>query len=263
LSNYKKFIETRLKVIDKDSQVIPFKLNAVQDKFVTVNPLKAIILKARQQGFSSLILAMFTMDFILKENINNVVVADITDNAEALLDRVKFFLNSYEDITGVKVPLKYNSKYELQNSFNGSKYSIGTAKNTEFGRSRTINNLHMSEAAFYPNLEKMLAGALQAVVPTGRVVIETTANGFNDLKELWDEAELGNNGFTPMFFNAQDFYTPEFLEIKKKELGRLYTQEYPSNSLEAFVTSGQCYFNVDSLQGYLTSVQEPYRSLNV
>jgi hypothetical protein len=47
-----------------------------------------VILKARQQGFSSVILAMFTADFLLKENSRSVIVADIDDNATELLDTV-------------------------------------------------------------------------------------------------------------------------------------------------------------------------------
>ena len=32
------------------------------------------------------------------------------------------------------------------------------------------------------------------------VIIESTANGFNDFKELWDDAVKGENGFIPLFF---------------------------------------------------------------
>jgi hypothetical protein len=254
--NYTKFIETRLKIVNKEGEVVPFILNAIQRKFLEKRTGRDLVLKARQQGFSSLILAMFTADFILKPNTTNVIVADISENAEALLERVKFFLDSYADITGVKVPLKYNSKYELQNKINGSKYSIGTAENTEFGRSRTITNLHMSEGAFYPHLEKILAGALQAVVPTGNVVIETTANGFNDFKKLWESAKNGENGFNAMFFNAADFYSVEFLDQKKRELGRMYEQEYPSSDVEAFLSSGDTFFDTFALKAYLKGCRD-------
>lgn len=255
--NYKKFIETRLHLINKVGEDVPFLLNLVQDRFLSERSGKDVILKARQQGFSSLILAMFTADFILRENTTNVVVADISENAEALLERVKFFLRSYQEITGVSVPLKYNSKYEIQNSLNGSKYSIGTAKNTEFGRSRTITNLHLSEAAFYPNMEKLLAGALQAVIPTGNVIIETTANGYNQFKSHWDKAELGENGFKPLFYKASDFYSQEFLEVKRKELDRMFPQEYPETPLEAFLSSGEPYFDPEALKIFDSLVREP------
>lgn len=256
-AKYEKFIEKRLQIIDKTGTIVPFILNSVQKKFIEKATGRDIILKARQQGFSSEILGIFSGDFLLKENSRSIVVADETDNAIELLDRVKFYIKTYEDITGMKVPLKYNSKYELVNEVINSRYSIGTANNTEFGRSKTVTNLHLSEAAFYLYLEKLLAGALQAVVPDGRVVIETTANGFNEFKSFWDRSVMGETGFNPLFFKASDFYSNEFLEQKKKELGRLFQQEYPETPEEAFLTSGETYFDTLALKDYLGRVKDP------
>lgn len=259
--NYQKFIEQRLKIIDKSSSEVPFLLNAIQAKYINHDATgRDIILKARQQGFSSVILAQFTADFILKEHSYNVVVADIDDNAEGLLKRVKYYLQCYEAITGVKVPLKYNSKSELYNPVMDTTYSIGTAKNTQFGRSKTITNLHLSEAAFYPNLEDMIAGAGQAVVEQGRLIIETTANGFNYFKTFWDECSLGNMPYKPLFYKASDFYSAEFLEKKKLELKKKYQQEYPETPEEAFLTSGDLYFDSEALQWYNQNTIEPVGS---
>jgi hypothetical protein len=216
-----------------------------------------MILKARQQGFSSVILGMFTCDFLLMKNSRSVVVADIDDNATELLDRVKKYIASYEDITGVKVPLKYNSKSELYNEAMDSRYTIGTAKNAEFGRSKTITNLHLSEAAFYPNLERLMAGAGQAVVENGRFIIETTANGFNEFKTSWDDATSIGNGFKPLFYKASDFYPEEFLLRKKVELKRTFPQEYPETPEEAFLTSGDSFFDVFALKDHMQRVREP------
>ena len=95
---------------------------------------------------------------------------------------------------------------------------------------------------------------MQAVVPTGRVIIETTANGFNYFKEYWDNSERGETGFKPLFFKASDFYSPDFLEMKLRDLGRLFPQEYPETSLEAFVTSGESYFDKTQLATYLQEI---------
>jgi len=254
---YEKFIESRLSIINKQGEFVPFILNEPQKMFIEQATGRDILLKARQEGFSSEIGGIFTGDFLLDSNSYSVVIADVADNAIGLLDKVKFYIKSYEDKTGFKVPLKYNSKYELVNEVLNSKYQIGTAENTEFGRSKTIKNLHMSEAAFYKHFRKLLASALQAVRPDGRVVIETTANGFGDFKAFWDESKAGLTGFNPLFFSASLFYKPEFLEQKKKELGRLYKQEYPETDIEAFITSGDLFFDSESLQYYLTQVHQP------
>lgn len=254
MNNTARFIQDKLKIIDKQSRIVNFELNAIQKRYILEDQTqKDVILKARQQGFSSVILAQFTKDFLLKPNSLSVVVADIADNARDLLARVKFYLESYADSSNFKIKdiLKYNSKYELENAYNRARYIIGTANNAQFGRSKTITNLHLSEFAFYPNPEELLAGAMQAVVPDGRVVIETTANGFNYFKDFWDRSELGETGFTQLFYPASHFYDAHILEQKKKELGRTYKQEYPETPLEAFIASGDYYFDRDALDYYL------------
>lgn len=259
--NYKRFIEERLSIVDKNAEIVPFTLNSVQAKYLLEDYTgQDTILKARQQGFSSLILAVFTADFLLKENQRNVIVADKADNATELLDRVKLFIKSYEDKVGTQVPLKYNSKYELFNTATNSRYTIGTAENSEFGRSKTITNLHFSEFAFYQHPEKLFAGAMQAVVPNGRVIIETTANGYNEFKKFWDECVLGERGFEALFYPASAFYDGEFLAKRKQQLKETFTQEYPENATEAFLASGEQYFNPLALQWYLENVKEqiPY-----
>src|SRR3990167_3556315 len=250
--NYKRFIEERLSIVDKEAKVVPFVFNAIQNKYLLEDYSgNDVILKARQQGFSSLILALFTGDFLLKDNQRNVIVADNSDNATELLDRVKFFIKSYEVKIDSRIPLKYNSKYELFNEATNSRYTIGTAENTEFGRSKTITNLHLSECFFYPHFDKLLAGALQAVVPTGRIIFETTANGYNYGKSFWDECVLGDRPFKPLFYPASAFYDEEFLTRRRKELRELFHQEYPENATEAFLASGEQYFNPESLRWYL------------
>lgn len=252
----KLFIEDELTIIDKTGTEIPFKLNAIQEKFVEEATGRDIILKARQQGFSSFILGAFSKDFIYKENSLSVVIADIADNSQDLLARVKHYLKAWEQANGVKIPLKYNSKYELQNAANNARYIIGTAENTEFGRSKTITNLHMSEGAFYKHFMKLLAGAGTALVPDGKFVVETTANGFNEFKTFYNESERGETAFTAHFYKASDFYTPEFLESEKKRLGRLFQQEYPESALSAFITSGESYFDTEAMQWYLENARE-------
>lgn len=251
------FIEEQLSIIDKHGNDIPFQLNDMQRKFVNEATGKDIILKGRQMGFSSFILGAFTKDFIFKENSLSVVIADIADNSQDLLARVKHYIKAFEEKNNTKVPLKYNSKYELQNAFNNARYIIGTAENTEFGRSKTITNLHMSEAAFYKHFRKLQASAGTALTPTGRFVIETTANGFNEFKEFWDESVLGDTDFTAHFYTSHGFYPKEFMDSERKRLGRLFDQEHPETPEIAFITSGELYFDTDALRDHLALTREP------
>lgn len=257
--DYEGFIGENFKIVDKKGNTVPFEFNTVQRRFEKEsNGICDIdILKARQQGFSSLITAIFATDFMLRKNSNSVVVADVDENAEGLLGKVKLYIQSYEEKNKIKVPLKYNSTNRLYNPFMNTSYTIGTAKNTEFGRSKTITNLHLSEVAFYPNIKSIIAGAGQAVVENGRKILETTANGFNDYKKFREESRQGANGYRALFYKASDFYSPEFLAKKKAELKELFTQEYPENEIEAFLASGETYFEKESMQKYLSNKISP------
>jgi hypothetical protein len=255
-----KYIEENFKIVNKDGQVVPFFLNKIQTRYLFGDRTNQdIILKARQQGFSSEILALFTVDFLETPYSRSVVVADIDDNAIEMLDKVKFYIGSWEDKNKRKVNLKYNSRNELYNQDNGARYSIGTAQNTEFGRSKTITNLHLSEAAFYRNLMKIITGAGQALTPSGHFVIETTANGFNEFKDLWDEAELGTNNFQPHFYRASDFYDKDFLERKRRDLKDMFFQEYPETAEEAFISSGEMFFDKEALKLYQADIIDPIK----
>lgn len=263
-AGYKRFIEDFFQIINKDRDIVDFRLNPIQDKFVTEDSTarKDVILKARQQGFSSVILALFTVDFLIKPNSRNIIVADEKENAEEMLEKVKFYIESYEEKNKFKVPLKYSSKYELYNEYTKSKYTIGTAIKTQFGRSKTITNLHLSEAAFYRDMENLLAGAMQAVVPDGRTIIETTANGFNYFKNFWDRSVNDETGFKAIFYPGSDFYTEEVLVQKRKELGRKFQQEYPETPIEAFITSGECFFSGEALEWFKNNVK-PVGNYNI
>jgi len=250
--NYKRCIEDNFKVVDKAGNLVRLKLNEIQTQYLLFDYTGTDdILKARQEGLSTIIDAIFTVDFILKENSYSVIIADIEENATGLLDRVKLFIESYQEKNQIKVPLKYNSRFELHNEFMNSTFKIGTSKNIEFGRSKTIHNLHLSEFAFYSNIEHIMAGAVQAVVEGGRKIVETTANGFNDYKKFRES----DNGFKKIFYNAERFYDKQFLDKKRKELGSKYVQEYPKNELEAFITSGECFFDKIALGKYLVDVR--------
>jgi len=252
---YKRFIENNFEIVDKKGVTVPLIFNEPQNKYLNEGNGQDIILKARQEGFSTLIDAIFTTDFLLKENSFSVIVADIEDNAVGLLDRVKFFLSSYSKKHKIRLPLKYNSRFELFNSFKNSRLLIGTAKNTDFGRSKTISNLHFSELAFYPDISKMIAGCGQAVVEGGRKICETTANGFNEFRDFYFSSKRGETGYNTLFFKASDFYSAEFLTAKQRELKDRYHQEYPNTDLDAFISTGQMYFDRAALSDILKFTQ--------
>lgn len=253
-ASYLEFVRD-LEIVDKTGQLVPFEPNPIQFKFLTQDFVdRAIILKARQQGFSSIINAMFSHDFLMVPHTYNLVMADTRENAEGLLERVKKLIESWQKKNDLRIDFSTDSKYHLRFGEMDCDYVVSTAGADAAGRSRTISNLHLTEVAFYPNLQEILAGAGQAVVPGGRTIIETTANGYNSFKTFWDASQRAETGFKPLFYKASDFYSPEFLYQKKGELKEKFSQEYPETDVEAFLSSGSRYFDTDALKDYLSHI---------
>lgn len=262
-AGYRKAVEENFTIIDKDKKEVDFLLNAPQLDFIKRAQERNVILKARKMGFSSVLLAIAAIKFLMGKNERCVSMSFDKEASKKQLERAKHFIKSYERKNGIKVPLKYNSKSELVYEGideDGVSYTnalrIGTAKSTGFGRGDDITFLHLTEVSLADNLEQLLAGVGEAVVNNAMVTLETTANGFNEFKTFWDEASAKARGYLAFFYEPAWEYDQEFLDRKKLELGRLFDQEYPATPELAFIASGQHYFDTLSMKDYLTEVKD-------
>jgi hypothetical protein len=75
-----------------------------------------------------------------------------------------------------------------------SGYLVSVATGEGAGRSATAQFLHASEAAFWPDVPLQMASLLQTVpdIDGTEVIIESTANGYNDFFSLWRKAETAS-----------------------------------------------------------------------
>lgn len=108
----------------------------------------------------------------------------------------------------IKPTEKYNNRKELLFKKLNSKWRIATAGNKDIGRSKTLNFFHGSEGAFWKSIQEILSGLGQALTKDAVVILETTANGYNEFKQYWDDAVAGRNNFKPLFFEW--WLTPEY-----------------------------------------------------
>ncbi len=263
---YQRFIGERFTIIDKEKQEVPFWVNAAQADFMNKMQLyrQLIILKARKMGFSSVALAIACRRFIHGKNEKCISMSFDQTASEKQLARAKQFIKSYERITGVKLPLKYNSKNEMvmevNNPQTGESYvnalRVGTAKSASFGRGDDITFLHLTEVAFCDDVDTLLAAVGEAILPGAHTILETTANGFNNFKTFWDEAMLNQRDFACLFYPPEWEYDEVYLAGKEKKLGKLYQQEYPPDPETAFITSGDTYFQKSAMQFYLKEIKE-------
>lgn len=280
-------IELSFYVVTKEKKTVPFFFNEVQTMFIgelrergTKRPF--LVLKGRQEGFTTLITALQLAFCITRKNFSGFTIADdaektmaiFNDKARAVFDRLDPCL---------KPSQKFNSRRELFFDKLNSSWRIAVAKGN-VARSMTLNFVHLSEAAFYScDLSEIQAGLGEALVEGAFVIYETTANGFNQFRELWRRGSCVNL-FYPWWLTSEyrssewaylETDDPWLLERKellfslgldreqvcwycKKYAGlldsNLICQEYPCSPEEAFIVSGKCVFNKRALQNQMTRV---------
>jgi hypothetical protein len=89
-------------------------------------------------------------------------------------------------------------------------YIVAVASGEGTGRSATAQLLDASEVAFWDDLPIQMAALMQTVpdLPGTEIILETTANGHNDLHSLWRKAEAGESEFMPVLLPW--FVDPEY-----------------------------------------------------
>lgn len=95
------------------------------------------------------------------------------------------------------------AKYKGEAQGLGSRIRCATAGGSGVGRSYTLKCLHLSEFAFWPgDKRETFSGLVQAVPdrPGTVIIIESTANGYDEFKKMWDDAVQaerdGTDGFS-------------------------------------------------------------------
>ena len=197
-------------VINKDGQPVLFRMNLAQHKVygATRKHPRVIILKSRQQGISTFWLVSYFDDGLFAPYLNIGMMAQGVDEASTLLERSKFLWDTLDDSVKafIGVTLEKDNSKEFTFS-NGSSIFIRVSF-----RSTTLQRLHVSEmgkiANNYPiRAKEVKTGTLQALGRGNTGVIESTAEGMNMFKEMWDSAEVA---LVSGSMSYKDFY-PVFL----------------------------------------------------
>jgi hypothetical protein len=272
-------------------------------------PVRLLILKARQEGVSTLIEGIIYAHCSQRPNLNALVMADDIDGSNYLFSMQKLFQEMMPPY--FRPEPEHTNEKKLSFKDLHSQILIDTASNIEAGRKYTFQYAHLSECALYSDLKELMLGLLQAIpnVPETMVFLESTANGrASHFWELWEETERGhgewetlfipwfalpeysrpleNGGLYPIedipFSNTkekQKFYDEEEalqrkFNVTKEQLSwrrwcivnqcgsdlNSFSQEYPSTSEEAFISSGEMFFDTDSLK---RQVEEEYVLCNL
>lgn len=271
------YAERCLSIRAKSGKVVPFAFNRAQryihdrleEQKAATGRVRALILKGRQQGCSTLIGGRFYHLTTLAHGIRTFILTHEDAATQNLFEMV----NRYHEHCPVDMRPTTGAANAKELFFDklDSGYKVGTAGTKGVGRSSTIQLFHGSEVAFWPHADTHAAGVLQAVPDEDgtEVILESTANGIGNLfHQKWVDAERGIGDFiaifVPWFWQEEyrkalpaDFTLsdeerqyaslydlgPEQMAWRRNKIaelkdGNLFKQEYPATAAEAFQMSG-------------------------
>lgn len=306
-----KLIELVFIVVDKNQKTKPFMLNDVQREFINIlnkaiddfnngliTDISMLILKGRQQGFTTVVTAYQLASSILNRNFQGFTLADKSDNSEAIFqNKAKYPYSQLPE--ALKPTEKFNNRKQLLFEKINSSWAVDTATK-DVGRSRTVNFFHGSECAFWKDGISPIQAALgEAFTKNCIKIYESTANGYNDYQKMWDSGVHINCFFEwwktkeyVLNFESEDIHK-EFInkintqeewiykrlkwlkEDKKLNDNQLYwyfkkyegyidkdliKQEYPCTPQEAFLLSGKTVFDTELLLNRLSKIHKPLKT---
>ena len=306
-----KLIELVFIVVDKNQQTMPFFLNEVQHEFLDtlnkaiddfddgkITDISLLILKGRQQGFTTVVTAYQLACSITNRNFQGFTLADKSDNSEAIFqNKAKYPYSQLPEI--LKPTEKFNNRKQLLFEKINSSWAVDTATK-DVGRSRTVNFFHGSECAFWKDGIASIQAALgEAFTKNCIKIYESTANGYNDYQKMWDSGvhincfyEWWKTSEYQLNFPSEDIKHEFLSDIDRKndwiaerlrwlrdDKGlapeqlywyfrkyetyidkRLIKQEYPCSPREAFLLSGDNVFDTEQLLARLERIPKPIKT---
>jgi hypothetical protein len=277
------YAQKNLKIITKSGgKHEPFILNQAQrhshalleKQLSELGRVRAIFLKGRQQGISTYVGGRFYHKVTHKNGVKAFVMAHEKEATQTLFEMTQRYHHNCHPLLQPSAQLQ--SKTELYFAGLDSGYKVGTAGNKGVGRGSTIQFLHGSEVALWPNADEHAKGILQAVsdMPGTEIILESTARGMgNYFHEQWQLAERGESEYIPIFLPwfwqreySKDLKEPldltdeeiELMDLYDLNIGQIswrrfkikdlsaegadgyksFKQEYPCIPAEAFQTTG-------------------------
>lgn len=271
------------KIVDKDWATVTFKLNPWQrilfDKEKEMRKTKwrvwLKILKARQIWFTTYKLIDKLDKVLFYSNTNVNIVAHNREKLQEIFKKVKFTFENIPDqikLSDWRIWKKPIPKYDNTNEYYfPSKNS--TIKITLDSRSGTLTDCHISEWAFIDKFRDMLRATLPSAEQAD-ITIETTANGMNEFKEFRDTDDRFEEIFFPWFVDPnyrkespnlwkcmeelayiQDKYWLDndqmyWYEEKYRNDKDWTLQEYPSEPIDAFISSWRPFYDLHKIKEY-------------
>lgn len=148
--------------------------------------------KSRQVGCSTIIEALVLFWLAIHNNMIGAYVSDRQENRKVIRQKIDHFINSFPpNFFGKRFKVeKANDDYILFS--NGSRLDLlvaGVKKKENWGEGRGYALVHATECSKYGSATGLanFVQALSEVNPVRLFIFESTSNGMNHWKEMWDE----------------------------------------------------------------------------
>lgn len=266
--------------------VAPFELNASQIALYREmclmkregRPIRINDGKSRQMGGSTFVAGVFFPLTAFVPGRKCAIVADVAGHASGLFEKYQLLYETTPGYLKRNLRKKAKNAYELTFDYGrGVTSSIKVVVQGEgAGRSSTFDYIHESEVAFWDDIAGTclaLENTVSDTDPESIIFRETTANGVNEWKRMYDLGLSGRGMFKSVFipwFMEPSYsmrydghqLSPKELEMKERfhlrddqlqwwhakwqtagQSDSRMAQEYPSDANEMFVSSGSGVFN--------------------
>lgn len=211
------FIQTFIKIVDKRGKLVNFIPNPQQKFLLTEMDKFNVVLKSRQLGISVLSCAYSIWLAIRYPNTSCLLMAHSLDGADGIFTKLKQLYGSIP--ASIRPKLINNNRKELRLD-NGSRITVISCGTKESVRGSTLRFVHVSEAAFCnENIDKQILAIEQCLTPDGRIIVESTANGFNFFSDMYSKAAQGESLYKPFFFGWVDdrlMFADEYTQFAKR-----------------------------------------------
>ena len=168
-------------VLNEQGERVLFNLNVVQYIFYAAMWWLNIVLKSRQHGISTFVAIFFLDACLFNSNVRAGIIAHKLEAAKRIFkDKVKYAYDNLPEELKKAIDTDKDDSCEITFNNNSSIY-VGVSM-----RSGTLQYLHISELGWIcahaaQKAKEILSGAMETVHAGGIIIIESTAEGANNL----------------------------------------------------------------------------------
>lgn len=273
--DWKGFLETHTKIKRKGKGIVHWRFNKAQNdaydrmKAKNFSGIIIVILKIRQEtGMTTWCEGMGLCYSIFKPGRNVLSVVNRQDTAEKQFRDMPRIM--YRSIPDHLRPVDITNNTRQLGFENDSYYDVCCASEAS-NRGGTVDMLHFTEASRFTDAAGTFASIEPSMPrdererPTGIIIIETTAHGYDWFHEQFTSAYRGAPGYEDweaVFYGRDWFWDEEnnpdhkiFLNKMRAKHKERFVEEYPNTPEEAFIGSGSNFINPKDIEWYYEQVR--------